>query len=385
MKQPLSRDGVRPRGGRILLVAILLLALASLACSVGETLVGRSQVAVPTPTKTPRPTFTPLPTIAAGFPTPSQGVRGALPPGVTVQPPGAEGQPAPIAGSTPISGTQGSGAADGAVSIVLYATETPPPSPTPEPAGPTPEPTQDVETNRPTRPAGPRPLPTPYVIVKSETINGRRGPGATFGRIGQAKQGDELMIMGRTPDGAWWQVCCMANQPVWVSADLVEAKGPTDTAPVMTPAPTPAPPPPPAPRPTATPAPTPMPPFDIARGPEFPIQRDDGRMTLLAQVFEGPSDNQHPLGGYQLKVFRDGVDVTQNMLSFDDRDFDATLAVEGGFKYNLKFEMPNAGEADWKIYLARPGGFRMSPVSEFTTKGDSYRNQVVYIAYKLAR
>ena len=106
---------------------------------------------------------------------------------------------------------------------------------------------------------------------------------------------------------------------------------------------------------------------------------------MLVQVYEGPLDNQHPQGGYQLKVFRDGIDVTQNVVSFDDRDFDATLAVEGGFKYNLKFEMPNAGEADWKIYLARPGGFRMSPISEFTTKGDSYRNQVVYVAYVLAR
>jgi len=384
MKQPMNRNRVWARGTRSLLVAALLLALASLACSVGETLVGRSADVVLTPTKTPRPTFTPLPTIATGGNKATPGVRGVLPPGVTVQPPSAEGPFTPIAESTVISGTQGS-ATNGAISIVLYATETPLPSPTPEPAGPTPEPTQDVETNRPTREGGPRPLPTPYAIVKPATIIGRRGPATTFARIGEAKQGTELMIMGRSPDGAWWQVCCMANQPVWVSADLVEAKGPVDATPLLTPAPTPVPPPPAAPRPTATPAPTPMPPFDIARGPEFPIKRDDGTMTLLVQVYEGPLDNQHPLGGYQLKVFRDGVDVTQNVVSFDDRDFDATLAVEGGFKYNLKFEMPHAGEADWKIYLARPGGFRMSSVSEFTTKGDSYRNQVVYVAYKLAR
>ena len=384
MKQPSSQNGAKTRASRVLLAAILLLALASLACSVGETLVGRSAGVVPTPTKTPRPTFTPLPTSVMGLSTATPGVRGVLPPGVTVQPSSAQGALAPLAGSTPISGTQ-SGASSGAISIVLYATETPPSSPTPEPAGPTPEPTQDVETNRPTRVGGPRPLPTPYVIVKAKTINGRRGPAATFARVGEAKQGDELMIMGRTADGAWWQVCCMANQPVWVSADLVEAKGPVDTTPVMTPAPTPVPPPPQAPRPTAEPVPTPMPPFDIARGPEFPIQRDSGTMTMLTQVYEGPPDNQHPLAGYQLKVFRDGVDVTQDALSFGDRDFDGTLAVEGGFNYNLKFELPNAGEADWKIYLARPGGFRVSPVSEFTTKGDSYRNQVVYIAYKLAR
>jgi hypothetical protein len=384
MSQPMNRNRTQARGALILLVAILLLALASLACSVGETLVGRSEGAVPTPTKTPRPTFTPLPTLFAAAPTAASGVRGALPPGVTVQPPRVEEALVPITGSATISGTQGSGA-DGAINIVLYATETPPPSPTAEPAGPTAEPTQDVETNRPTREGGPRPLPTPYAIVKSATINGRRGPGATFERIGQAKKGDELMIIGRTPDGAWWQVCCLANQPVWVSADLVEAKGPVDTTPLLTPAPTPVPPPPAAPQPTATPAPTPMPPFDIARGPEFPIKRDTGTMTMWVQVYEGPLDNQHPVGGYQLKVFRDGVDVTQNAVSFDDRNFDETNPQEGEFKYNLKFEMPNAGEADWKIYLARPGGFRMSPVSEFTTKGDSYRNQVVYVAYVLAR
>ena len=40
-----------------------------------------------------------------------------------------------------------------------------------------------------------------------------------------------------------------------------------------------------------------------------------------------------------------------------------------------------AGRSIWPD----PASFPMSPVSEFTTKGDSYRNQVVYVAYKLAR
>jgi hypothetical protein len=383
MNQSSHRTANYSRAARPILALAALLALTSLACSVGETLVGRSQAVVPTPTKTPRPTFTPLPSALAPLSTHTAGIRGALPPGVTVQPPEPSQPVIGGTGSSMTPGVQISGT--GGVNIILYATETPVPSPTPEPAGPTSTPTPDVETNRPERQSGPRPLPTPYVIVNSATLNGRRGPASTFERIGQAEKGAELMIMARTPDGAWWQVCCMANQPVWVSADLVEAKGPVESVPVVTPPPTPAPPPPAAPKPTATPAPTLQPPFDIASGPQFPISRDNGIMTIWTKVYEGPADNETPLSGYILKVFRDGVDVTQNLQSFGDRSFDETAASEGALEYNLKFEMNNAGEADWRIYLAKPGGFRMSPVTEFTTKGDSYRNQVVYIAYRLAR
>jgi len=139
--------------------------------------------------------------------------------------------------------------------------------------------------------------------------------------------------------------------------------------------------------PIATPQPAgpPLPPFDIARGPEFPIRRDDGLLTIWVKVYEGPADNQRPLGGFTLKVFRDGVDVSDNILSFDDRPFDKTTPNQGAYEYNLKYEMYGAAEADWEIYLTRPGAGRMSPVTKFTTKGDSYRNLVVFIAYLLAR
>ena len=92
-----------------------------------------------------------------------------------------------------------------------------------------------------------------------------------------------------------------------------------------------------------------------------------------------------PVAGYILKVFRDGVDVSLPVQSHADvSGFDNTKP-EGNFLYNLKFEMYGAGEAAWEIYLARPNGERVSPVTKFTTLGDSYRNQVVYIAYWLAR
>ncbi len=366
----------KPRVRVALLLAVAFLAIILVACSAGTGFVARGNA---TPTKTRRPTFTPLP----GALTPAGGlvVRGTLPPGVTVE--ATTGASASATGGQTVAGE---------TNLLLFATDTPTPSPTPTLRPPTATPIERGGASV----AG---QPTPFVVVKPANLNGRRGPGTDYERIGQAKQGEQLFILGRTADNAWYQVCCLANQPVWVAADQVDVQNEAKNAPVLTPPPTAIPVPPtqrPAPvvqqpgagqSPVATPGPvgTPLPPFDIARGPEFPIRRDDGRMTIWVKVHEGPADNQRPLGRYILKVSRDGVDVSDNLQSFDDRPFDKTSPVEGGYEYNLKFEKYEAGEADWEIYLARPGGFRVSPVTKFTTKGDSYRNLVVYIAYLLAR
>ena len=383
-----SRTPLRPALVRAL-AGMMLLALVSLACSVGGILQGGS-AGDATPTRTPRPTFTPLPgaltTAATGLPP----VRGTLPPGVTVQAPagaGSNGESPFTVNGTPVSMA-------GETDLLLFATNTPTvtPTPTQRPATATPIEREGL--------GGPAAQATAYVVIKPATLNGRRGPGTNYERIGEASKGQELFVLGRTTDGAWLQVCCMANQPVWVAADQVDAKGVIISAPVLTPPPTPLPPPPTRPpqpaqpavprvgqSPLATPRPagTPLPPFDISRGPEFPINRDNGILTAWIKVHEGTGEYQRPLGGYILKVMRDGVDISDNIQSFDDRPFDITPPNQGAYEYNLKFEKYEAGEADWEIYLARPGGIRMSPVTKFTTKGDSYRNLVVYIAYLLAR
>ena len=382
---PLARSGDRPEHVRIdskrplgiILLCAVLLAAVSLSCSVGQILVGRSASTVPTATKTPRPTFTPLPGALTPLPTSDSAVRGSLPPGVTAAPPVASTEAVPL--------TQAS--ETGTTNLILFATDTPAPTATLAPTdtpGPTPTPTPDVETNRPTRAVGPRALPTPYIVVNSTTLNARRGPGETFDLLGQAKQGDELFILGRTPEGDWWQVCCVANQPAWVAAELVTARGPVDEAPVLTPAPTPVPTARPAPTDTPGPAPTPLPPFDIAQEPLFLFQKDDGILTIWVKVYEGKDPYEKPLPGYVLKVSRDGVDVSNSKQSAGDAQFMNTKP-DGNFNYNLKFEMYDASEADWQIYLALPNGYRVSPISQFTTKGDSYRNLVVYVAYWLAR
>ncbi len=358
------------RGLAVGALAICLLALSSIACSVGELVVGRSAEPIPTSTRTPWPTFTPLPGEETQAPAGVSRVRGTMPPGVTVQP------QSDLAAPT------------GNTFLLLYATSTPSPGPSVAPSdmpGARPSATADVETNRPTAEVGPRQLPTPYVVVDSETLNARRGPATTFDLLGKVKKGDELMILARIPDGTWWEVCCVANQPAWVVADQVTARGPVEEIPLVIPPPTPAPTSPPAPTPVPEPTATPLPPFDIARGPEFPIKRDNGILTIWVKVYEGFDPYERPLAGYVLKVSRNGVDVSGADQSFSDRPFDETSKSEGTRKYNLKFEMNAAGEADWEFYLAQSNGYRVSPITKFTTLGDSYRNLVVYVAYILAR
>jgi len=368
-------------------VAVAALLASTLSCSLGPSVVRQSAGVGPTATKTPRPTFTPLPGAPVAPESGGGQIRGALPPGVTAiaptTPGGNEGEVA--ASGTRAAGDQGS------TSLILFATPTPLPTVPLGPTatlGPTPLPTSDVETNRPTPGAGPRALPTPYVVVSASTLTGRKGPANTFASVGQVASGTELMILGRTPDGLWWQVCCVANQPVWVPAAQVSAKGPLDSVPVLMPPPTPAPtlpPPRPAPTLTPTPGPTPMPPFDVARGPEFPWKEDNGQLTVWVKVYEGLDPYERALGGFILKVFRDDVDVSVTTQSRGDAPFDRIDPKIGIYPYNLKYQLAGASEADWQIYLATPDGTRVSPITKFTTKGDSYRNLVVYIAYWKAR
>ncbi len=233
-------------------------------------------------------------------------------------------------------------------------------------------------------------------MIKPATLNGRRGPGTEYEKVGEAKKDQEFFILGRTADGKWLQVCCMANQPVWLAADQVTQQGAVQTAAILTPPPAPLPTPTrrpvaaaprtnQSPLPKPAPAGTPMPPFDVARGPEFPMRRDNGLLTIWVKVFQGATDNRSRWAGTSC-TSRAMVWTSAISCSRLATGRLTTLAPQqGGFDYNLKFEMYDAGEADWEIYLARPGGFRVSPITKFTTKGDSYRNLVVYIGYLLAR
>ncbi len=167
-----------------------------------------------------------------------------------------------------------------------------PPTPTPVPAAvattrlapsPTPTPTSIPPTWTPTTTwtptITPTPLPTatslptptswPEAVVRTTVLNVRAGPSTLHPIIVQVRQGDKLRLIGKTPDGMWWQVKLSTGQLGWVYGSLVNVvRGanvvpvakriptlPPTLTPTWTPTPTFTPTPPPTPPP---PTPTPM-------------------------------------------------------------------------------------------------------------------------------
>lgn len=77
----------------------------------------------------------------------------------------------------------------------------------------------------------------PLASVASEIVNVRQGPAVSFGVIGQAPNGTQLSLVGRTADSAWLAVCCVNGQQGWVATYLLATDVDINTLPV-TPAPT---------------------------------------------------------------------------------------------------------------------------------------------------
>ena len=67
--------------------------------------------------------------------------------------------------------------------------------------------------------------------VNVDAVNLRGGPGTVYARLGQVRRGASFEIMGRSKDGAWWQICCPVgnDEPSWISAQFVDAALPDGT------------------------------------------------------------------------------------------------------------------------------------------------------------
>lgn len=120
--------------------------------------------------------------------------------------------------------------------------ETPVPTFTAFPATLTPTP---YPTPTPTM-ALPTTTPSPDAVVKADVLNLRAGPGTDYDVVGQVRDGDTLVITGRTSAGDWLEVITPNGSEGWVAASFVQINVDLEEAPVAqapsTPTPAPQPP-----------------------------------------------------------------------------------------------------------------------------------------------
>lgn len=88
----------------------------------------------------------------------------------------------------------------------------------PTETAPAASPTGEVATNPTATPGIVVPSNGEYVtfVVQAERVDAFQGPGAAYPLVGSAPQGTTLLVAGRTGDGLWWLVCCVAEQSGWV-------------------------------------------------------------------------------------------------------------------------------------------------------------------------
>ena len=126
---------------------------------------------------------------------------------------------------------------------------------------------------RPTPTFLPSPTPAqtaPTLIVSSEFLNVRAGPGIAYPKIGELARSASVRALARSADGRWWQIA-YGDGTGWVSAEYVIADQaalalPTVQPPQSPPAYSPSPRTPPPAAGAASPAPTLPPPPPVAAG-----------------------------------------------------------------------------------------------------------------------
>ncbi len=188
-------------------------------------------------------------------------------------------------------------------------------------ASPTPLPPAPTATPKPTV-AAPQPTPAPKLIIDINIANVRNGPGTDYGLAGTVDQNQAFDIVGKNPEGTWWQFCCVNGQKAWIFGELVHTEN-AGSVPVAQniPAPPPvavAPPPPPA--PTNTPAPAAPPSaadpcatiggdgckWHVRGGPKF---NGNGGSEIKLQLFFEHSgiDGGQPQGSYFVVLVKNGT------------------------------------------------------------------------------
>jgi hypothetical protein len=85
---------------------------------------------------------------------------------------------------------------------------------------------------------------TAEVITEDSRANIRSGPALDAPIVAKADPGDQFDVTGRSEDGEWWQICCVAGpadegdeatESAWLSSVVIEVVGNADAVPVIEP------------------------------------------------------------------------------------------------------------------------------------------------------
>lgn len=82
------------------------------------------------------------------------------------------------------------------------------------------------------------------IITEDSRANVRSGPALDAPIVAKADPGDVFQVTGRSEDGEWWQICCVAGptdeadeetESAWISSVVIELTGNADAVPVIEP------------------------------------------------------------------------------------------------------------------------------------------------------
>ena len=243
----------------------------------------------------------------------------------------------------------------------------------------------------PPEPAAPAATDTPLPAPKLSVIgpaNVRNGPGTTYGIVGAANPGESFDLVAKSPDGEWWQICCISGVEGWIFGQLaqVENAGDIQVAQNIAPPPaqpTPVPVPPtavPAAQPTAPPAAQPPPAesdpcvgiggdgckFKVRQGPNF--GGSGGEIKLMLFFVHG-GRNDEPQGSYFVVMEKDGnrLPISDGTRSIAKDRRDGPL---GPYNYEYKLnisQIPGGNVAgNYTMWVLDGNGERDSRNTSFT-------------------
>jgi len=236
----------------------------------------------------------------------------------------------------------------------------------------------------------------PQAVVNEAIVNLRQGPGTFYETAGTAARGQVFELVARSEDYHWWQVCCHNNGRVWLSDQVAYVYGQLNALPVVANPVQPAPLPAEVSNPTGAvalvatlPAPTAVPTAELAptatpQAFDFDLlAHEQFEERILPRIYAYVYAGAEGLGGYTLRVRKDGIELPAGDDSFGGQPaMTWPLSIARQRFYNLKFEysgLPAAGA--WEIQLVDSAGKAVGPPALFNLSGDE-PNQEMYVRYQ---